>query len=478
MEYYLEYSGGLGDVFSQMFHGGSYNVLRDLEPNDHAIVALITHNPHTRELFDYHPKVSQIEVRDLGYWLPDQDLVMRQQLGLPFHKPDLPRKESVVEFYPAPKDLAVLMPFNGKRYVVFSVSAGLPERDIPEELVIELVRQAHACSLLPIFVGCNYSRLGRSEFRPKGENVVDMIDKLTVPGVCQLIQDAAGIVCCHSSVNILAWLLRKPQLLLYPQSVYERHIANHDEWAFGIDYPECRHTIFGNLEIMQMAEEFFREIGEDNLIGAQADLCISEGANSNLKVVPLPPESQSISIEDISRLTPAHEVRFLCWLAQQTRGNVVEIGCNKGLTTRDFASTNPDKIIYAVDYFADDASMALEQQCEKPSPQDFCIYAREMPNVVCIHEKSARLNYWALQNVKLAFIDGDHSLESVKADTEAALAFFQSHRGGIIVWHDYYDESPSWVGVKQYVDSLGLDIERVDGTWLALARIKRVSRTH
>src|SRR5436853_2636939 len=234
MDYYLEYGGGLGDVLYQMYQNGWYNVLSEMGPDAHATVALISHNPHVRELFDYHPKARQIEVKYLGYWLPEDDGVMRERHGLPAAKPAMPASHQAMKFHPAPDDLPVLELLRGRRYVVFSVSAGLSERDLPGALVKALVSQAQARQWLPVFVGRNYNRHGRCEYRPANGDGLNLIDKLTVPGVACVIQDAAGVICCHSAINILAWLLRKRQLLLYPQSVYERHIVHRDQWAFGI----------------------------------------------------------------------------------------------------------------------------------------------------------------------------------------------------------------------------------------------------
>ncbi len=478
MNYYLEYGGGLGDVFYQMYQDGSYSVLDELGSDDRITVVLITHNPYVRELFDYHPKAKQIEVKDLGYWLPEQDLEMRKHHGLPLLKPPLPVSSKHVEFYPAPSDFPIIEQFCGKPYIVFSVSAGLPDRDVPMDLTKNLVREVRVRSLLPVFVGRNFNRFGRSEYRPEGDDLIDLIDKLTVPGVASVVQGAAGVVCCHSAISILSWLLRKPQLLLYPQSAYQQHIIHRDQWAFGIDFPECWHARFDNPDIKVVAKEFFDKISEQRQVFARMSLTILERRNKNMKTIPLPPESQTIKIDvSIDRLTPPHEVKFLCWLAHQIKGNVVEIGCNKGLTTRDIANTNPDKIIYAVDYFGADKSMTAQQESERPLPQDFCVHTRGMQNVVCVNAKSAELNYEALRKVKLIFIDGDHSFDSVKADTEAALAHLQRHGGGVLVWHDYYAGAPDWVGVKQYVDSLNLEIEQVEGTWLALAKVKGKRRS-
>src|SRR4029077_16220968 len=58
MQLYLEFGGGLGDIFYQMFHDGGYGALQTLTSKDRALIVLITHNPHARELFDHHPRAS------------------------------------------------------------------------------------------------------------------------------------------------------------------------------------------------------------------------------------------------------------------------------------------------------------------------------------------------------------------------------------------------------------------------------------
>jgi len=61
-----------------------------------------------------------------------------------------------------------------------------------------------------------------------------------------------------------------------------------------------------------------------------------------------------------------------------------------------------------------------------------------------------------------AFIDGDHSPIAVANDTKLAR---ECVKRGIIVWHDYCEDSP----VKPLLDILaysGLPIKRVTDTWL------------
>jgi SAM-dependent methyltransferase len=474
VDYYLEYGGGLGDIFYQLFQDGSYQSLEELRPEDRVSVALITHNPHVRELFEFHPKASQIDLRDCGYWTPEQDAEMRRRLDLPDGATTPPPASSpgALTFYPSPSDLAELRQLETRHFVVFSVSAGLSERNVPGELVEELAARVRAQGLLPVFVGRSYERFDRREYEPGAGVALNLIDRLSVPGVARAVGAAAGVVCCHSSVNILAWLLRKPQLLLYPASAYSRHIAPRDQWAFGVDFPECRHAQFDDAEMPRLAGEFLSLIDARLCEPAREENMMTTEARARVTSIPIPPESQSIQLDEgVSRLTPAHEVKLLAWLADRCGGNVVEIGCNKGLTTRDLAARDSRRIVYAVDYFGGDAAMLAPQQGERPSPDDFCVHARHLPNVVCLHERGATLNYDALRDVRLVFIDGDHSYAAVRADTERALDFFSRNDGGTLVWHDYYEGGPQWVGVKKFVDTLDLEIKIAEGTWMAFAEV-------
>lgn len=466
INHYMEFGGGLGDIFFQMYFEGAYRALDYLDEQDRVLIALITHNPYAREIFVNHPKAAQIDVRDVGYWIPSEDAKMRAQHGLPALRSIFPVTGDSVRFYPSVQDLETLREVTRRKVVVFAASAGLPDRNLPERVIYGVAEQAQRRGFLPVFVGRTYARHGRTEYRPTRGEGLDLVDALSVPGVASLLQSALGLVACHSAVSMLGCLTRKPQLLLYPHSVYERHIVAHDHWAFGTDFPECRHAQFGDPNIEALAASFFDNLRGDNVQESQVPAASVHG-----RIVQLPAESQKINVDEtIPRLTSAREVKFLCWLAQGTEGNVVEIGCNKGLTTRDLALTNPTKFVYAVDYFVRRQDHDW-QICERPSAEELCVYARHLRNVVVLHADSAQLNYEALVDVDLIFIDGDHTFEGVRADTECALRFLSERGHGTVVWHDYYETGPDWVGVKRYVDSLDLEIVRVDGTWIALTRL-------
>jgi hypothetical protein len=248
MNYHIEYSGGLGDIFNAIYWGEGYRTLGAMHPQDTAHISLITHNPFADELFKWHPKRTQMEVRRFEYWHPKDDIDHREMNGI--QPPTLLSvvKKRDVEFYPSPAEasrLDVIVPVHIP-YVVVSAVAGDAERTIPKDIVEDLcARVAGRCDVM--LVGREYARNGRKEYRladiPRCQGF-DCVNVFSVPGVAQLLQDAAGLVTCHSALNLLGWHMNIPQLLLYPDSVFERHIKCPDQWAFGIGRPKTKHCTF------------------------------------------------------------------------------------------------------------------------------------------------------------------------------------------------------------------------------------------
>jgi len=283
---YLEYGGGLGDVLAQLFYKGSYNRLRDLGPEATAKVALVSHNPFVRELFEWHPKRAQIEVVECGYWHGvEAEVAGRHKFGLPaagalYRLVDRDRPKDL-EFYPSAEDLAVLeellksetrnpkpegnpkSEIRSPKIIVLALAAGLPDRNVPDDLAGGIVTRLVAAGYLPVLVGRTYERHGRSEEhrrRCPQWGAVDLVDRLSVPGVCRLVQTSVGMVTCHSALNLLGWHLRKPQLLLYPQSVWERHFERPDQWGFGLGFPETVHAEF-SLMTVDHVTRFLEQVG-------------------------------------------------------------------------------------------------------------------------------------------------------------------------------------------------------------------------
>jgi ADP-heptose:LPS heptosyltransferase len=246
---YVEFGGGLGDVFSQIYSRGDYRALSRIPDGERVSVGLVTHNPHVRELFENHPNRHKIDLHEFGYWLPPHDAERRAALGVPVFRWAPAVAGSKVEFYPTTNDYAVCDGAKSvlgsgvtqtTRYVVVAMGAGTSARNLPDDSVKPLARIVSEAGYRVVQVGRNYQRDGKSPEPYLDESVVyrSLIDRLSVPGTAHFLSNAKALITAHSALSILAWHMRIPQLLLYPESVSQRHFQRSDPWSFGAFDPE------------------------------------------------------------------------------------------------------------------------------------------------------------------------------------------------------------------------------------------------
>lgn len=251
-EIYVEFGGGLGDVFNRIYRDGSYRALELIPLHRRVNVGIISHNGHVDELFKWHPKRSQMEVHNYGYWLGDQDEAMRAKYGLPRPRgvpvPLVNGVPTPVKFYRSPDDPGYTPTHGSKGYVVLAHAGGQDDRTIPIPLARRLVDVARGRGFDVVQVGRNYTRMGRAPEICLVSKAEDMIDRLTVPGTADLLAGAAALITAHSSMNILAWHMRIPQVVAYPMSVLHRHFQKPDEWSFGsFDQQLSKITVHGEF---------------------------------------------------------------------------------------------------------------------------------------------------------------------------------------------------------------------------------------
>jgi SAM-dependent methyltransferase len=172
--------------------------------------------------------------------------------------------------------------------------------------------------------------------------------------------------------------------------------------------------------------------------------------------------------------TPQMDVKALIWLAKQTRGNILEVGCNEGYTTYYLARALPDRIVHGVD---STKLLRIHPEQRHEVPGFVGRRARHLPNVRIFEEDFASFDLNCVENVGFVFIDADHTYEGVKRDTEKVFRFLNGRIDAMVAWHDFAsseEESnhPEWLRVGKYVrDELSdrLDVYRVGGTTVAYA---------
>jgi len=169
----------------------------------------------------------------------------------------------------------------------------------------------------------------------------------------------------------------------------------------------------------------------------------------------------------------------LCLICQIVQPKVVfEIGTALGHAALHFAlNTPPDSTIYTLDLPQDERATlrmtAMDGDFAERRNQEL-LFERDAAGckVTKLWGDSATFDFSPYEGrVDLFFIDGAHSYEYVKNDTECALRCVRP--GGVIAWHDYGRSGVN--GVSKYLDGLaarhGRAIFSLVGSSVAVMRI-------
>ncbi len=133
-----------------------------------------------------------------------------------------------------------------------------------------------------------------------------------------------------------------------------------------------------------------------------------------------------------------YDVLCLICLVAETDGAIVEVGCNEGHTTRELALHFPDRKIVCID--TPQKIFDYHQ-----APTTIAKYARTLPNVIVLEVDSQSISdrdYHIISKmvggIGLIFIDGGHTYDEVRQDSDRAIACLKNQgTGGIVCWHDY-----------------------------------------
>jgi predicted O-methyltransferase YrrM len=140
-----------------------------------------------------------------------------------------------------------------------------------------------------------------------------------------------------------------------------------------------------------------------------------------------------------------------------------EIGTNRGRTAWTVARNNPDVHVYTID-LADPGSVSEAQLALTDSDRDFFMQTNdrgeaylgtaEEVRITTLVGDSATFDFSPYTGrMDVVFIDGSHSYDYVRNDTERALAMLAE--GGVIAWDDY----PAIPGVYRYLNEIAPGLE-------------------
>lgn len=175
-------------------------------------------------------------------------------------------------------------------------------------------------------------------------------------------------------------------------------------------------------------------------------------------------EARVVAPDGVDGNVSGYELLLIGALARRVgKSACFEIGTFDGRTTLNLAANTPSEChIYTLDLPASgmgDTGLQIAQAdakyIDKPgSGARFreSLYATRITQLL---GDSARFDFGPYEGkCDLVFVDGAHSYDYVKSDTEVALRLLKPD-GGVILWHDY--ASPWWPGVTRALNELYAD---------------------
>jgi len=177
------------------------------------------------------------------------------------------------------------------------------------------------------------------------------------------------------------------------------------------------------------------------------------------------------------------ELVIICKLIKIYRPNrIFEFGTFDGRTTLNMALNS--KALSEI-YTLDLPSSEINNTKFLPDPRDYKYILKEKSgsrfsnrkdtkNILQLYGDSATFNYLPYKaNIDFIFVDGGHSVEHVRNDTQAS--FYMLKSNGVILWHDYGTRRSVNTVLDEYFqnDVRFKNIYTIDGTTLVLLEVNK-----
>jgi len=223
-------------------------------PGDQAVISIISHNPFVDELFRWHPKAAQIRIVNAKhFFMTFSDPRDRMNAGVP-RVPPIPfpvKPREPIRVYPSPRDLTTLdRELPKKPFLAIAPTASgmeIEDRNLPAHMIASALKLCRDRDIQVVFLGRTYNGPHAHKSPPKlpeGPGIVNLTNRLSVPGSIDVVKRAQAVFSCHSCLLLQSWYDRKPVFAAYPPK-YEWHdFINPSPFGFGKDYPETTRVLF------------------------------------------------------------------------------------------------------------------------------------------------------------------------------------------------------------------------------------------
>jgi len=156
------------------------------------------------------------------------------------------------------------------------------------------------------------------------------------------------------------------------------------------------------------------------------------------------------------------------------KSKILEIGTHLGYTTENIAKNNLNANIKTIDICKD---YNFDIKYQNSEILDRSESGKKITSKNVNHELIDSDSFFedCIEKFDIILIDGDHSYEQVKKDTENAFRFLE--KNGIIIWHDVYNKDnscnkcncePDADDVRQYLLNTEFECFKIENSWIAI----------
>ncbi|MDD5193709.1 MAG: class I SAM-dependent methyltransferase [Candidatus Nanoarchaeia archaeon] len=186
------------------------------------------------------------------------------------------------------------------------------------------------------------------------------------------------------------------------------------------------------------------------------------------------PKSMQVKDGSLTSLKEFEALVSLCKLSNPK--NIFEIGTFEGYSTYTLVKNSEDSIIYTLDLPNKNIILKynvgdLNQKYISQNKQIIFLNKIEKSRIKQLYGDSAVFDFKKFYDkMDFIFIDGSHTYEYTKNDTEKA--FKMIRKNGVVVWHDYNPKY--WKGTVKYLDELALtkNLYHIEDTYLVFYKIQ------
>jgi hypothetical protein len=255
IEKYINFGGGLGDVFVALSKRGVYDrMTQELSENSDCTfhVNLMSICNGVDEFFNLHPLSKQIKVHEhfqvlRGCVFNEIPLYYIKKYSIHHNNDHIhPIKHGLTCFVPN-AETEIFQSICAKPFIIFSTQSDA-NRTIPSEIVSKLVDDLSS--------RFNTVKVGRSNFRFSNDSVecvvendkmINLVDKISLPTLVELVRRASGIICCESALMNLGAVLGKKMQILISRNLKKYREIPLSYWFRCFEYPQVNVTYFDDF---------------------------------------------------------------------------------------------------------------------------------------------------------------------------------------------------------------------------------------